>query len=79
MSEVVEQAARVVHEDHCCPCDPAGCDRPDAEDYRAARSLVAAGLLCEHRRAVGEPVEYVAPPSVPERVRRSGVGEVKRR
>lgn len=39
---LVDKAARALHAERCCPCDPNGCGAPDPQDYSAARVVLAA-------------------------------------
>ncbi|ROR95484.1 hypothetical protein EDD28_0037 [Salana multivorans] len=43
--DMVEQAARVMHEEVCCPLDPDGCDEPTGRQRTYARALYDAGRL----------------------------------
>lgn len=57
---LVEKAARALHLDRCCPCDPNGCDSPDALEYIAAQvilSAVATDLRTEGARRVAAAVD----------------------
>lgn len=43
--DIIEQAARVMHEEVCCPLDPDGCDEPTERQRTYARALYDAGRL----------------------------------
>lgn len=43
--EIIEQVAKTMHAEVCCPCDPQGCDWTTTPEARYAKALADSGFL----------------------------------